>query len=202
MYRKFFKPLLDRVCAFLALLILAPLLLVLAFLVRMKLGTPVIFSQERPGLNEEPFLLFKFRSMTNEKDIEGKLLPDDDRLTRFGRTLRNTSMDELPELWNVLKGDMSFVGPRPLLMEYLPYYTDYERRRHTVKPGITGLAQVSGRNAVTWEEKFSFDNEYTDRMSFSLDLLILIRTVRQVLMRKDILVGSQHIAQRLDVERS
>lgn len=202
MYRRFVKPFLDRVCAFFALVLLVPWFLVLGILVRIKHGTPVIFAQERPGLNEQPFRLYKFRSMTNKTDHAGYLLPDDERLTSFGRALRKTSMDELPELWNVLKGDMSLVGPRPLLMEYLPYYTETERKRHSVKPGITGYAQVNGRNALTWEEKFAFDNAYVERMSFVFDLGILIRTIPQVIMRKDILVGSQHIAQRLDIERS
>lgn len=202
LYIIFFKPLLDKLCAFFGLIFLSPLLLVLAFLIRIKLGAPVLFTQVRSGLNEKPFRLYKFRSMTNSRDPEGKLLPDDDRLTRFGRTLRSTSMDELPQLWNVLKGDMSLVGPRPLLLEYLPYYTEIERKRHSVKPGITGYAQVNGRNAVTWEEKFAFDITYVEGMSFALDLIILIRTIRQVIMRKDVLVGRQHIGKRLDVERS
>jgi undecaprenyl phosphate N,N'-diacetylbacillosamine 1-phosphate transferase len=202
LYRKLIKPLLDRVCAFIAIVLLSPVFLVLALLIRIKLGAPVIFSQKRPGLDEKTFKLFKFRSMTNKKDTEGELLPDDERLTKFGRKLRMTSMDELPELWNILKGDMSLVGPRPLLLEYLPYYTEAERQRHTVKPGITGLAQVSGRNAVTWEEKFSFDINYIEQISFLLDLRIIVRTFHQVITKKDILVGKQHVVQRLDIERS
>ena len=160
MYRHFFKRFFDIVLSFCALVVLSPVLLVLAILVRLKLGRPVVFRQERPGKDEKIFQLCKFRSMTDQRDGNGKLLPDEVRLTKFGKALRSTSLDELPELWNILKGDMSIVGPRPLLVKYLPYYTEEERKRHDVRPGLTGLAQVNGRNFITWEETFAYDVEY------------------------------------------
>lgn len=181
MYRTFGKRLLDILLSLAAMIVLSPVLLVVAILVRTKLGSPVLFSQDRPGLHGKVFRLYKFRSMTNAVDSEGNPLPDADRLTRFGRLLRTSSLDELPELWNILKGEMSVVGPRPLLVQYLPYYTEEERRRHDVRPGLTGLAQVNGRNALSWEEKFAYDTQYTRELSFSLDMSILFRTVRVVL---------------------
>jgi lipopolysaccharide/colanic/teichoic acid biosynthesis glycosyltransferase len=161
-------------------------MIVIAILVRTKLGSPVIFKQPRPGLNEKVFALYKFRTMTDECDENGELLPDEQRLTPFGTWLRSTSLDELPELWNILKGDMSFVGPRPLLVEYLPLYNEQQRRRHIVRPGLTGLAQVSGRNAVSWEEKFLLDIEYINNITFWGDLAILAKTVLAVLRREGI----------------
>jgi len=172
--------------ALVGLIILSPLLLVIAILVRIKLGSPVIFKQPRPGLNEEIFTLYKFRTMTDERDENGELLPDEVRLTSFGKFLRSTSLDELPELWNILKGDMSFVGPRPLSVKYLPYYTEEERRRHKVRPGLTGLAQINGRNTAIWEKRFAFDVQYVDNISFFADLRILAETVGLVLRREDI----------------
>jgi lipopolysaccharide/colanic/teichoic acid biosynthesis glycosyltransferase len=169
-----------------ALLMLAPLLILLAVAVRIALGAPVLFRQTRPGLHGEPFELIKFRTMTGETDGQGALLPDERRLTRFGRWLRATSVDELPELWNVLKGDMSLVGPRPLLMEYLSRYSIEQARRHEVRPGITGWAQVNGRNAISWEQKFEFDVWYVDHWSLGLDLRILILTISQVLSGRGI----------------
>ena len=169
---------------------------IIALLVRFFLGKPVIFSQERPGRNdpktgkEKPFRLYKFRSMKDLKDKNGKVLPDDARLTKFGRVLRSTSLDELPEVWNIFKGDMSLVGPRPLLMEYLPYYTEREHHRHDVRPGLTGLAQVNGRTAVSWQKKFDYDLEYVEKCSFMLDLKILLQTVIKTVKRSDIYVGS------------
>jgi len=160
--------------------------LVIAVLVRIKLGKPVIFKQKRPGLNEKIFTLYKFRTMTNEKDSSGNLLPDRDRLTKFGRFLRSTSLDELPELINILKGDMSFVGPRPLLVQYLPLYNEHQRKRHNVKPGLSGWAQVSGRNAISWEEKFDLDVEYVNKVSFLFDLKIFFLTIKKVIMREGI----------------
>lgn len=186
MYRHFLKRLFDIIISLSALLILSPVLLILVMLVRIKLGSPVIFSQDRPGLNEKIFCLYKFRTMTDEKDECGELLPDEVRLTRFGNLLRATSLDELPELWNILKGDMSLVGPRPLLVRYLPRYSEEQRHRHDVRPGLTGLAQVNGRNAITWEKKFEYDIQYVREMSFLLDLKILLKTVEKVFKRADI----------------
>jgi lipopolysaccharide/colanic/teichoic acid biosynthesis glycosyltransferase len=180
------KRLMDIALSSIGLLLLAPLILVLVVLVRVRLGSPVLFRQERPGLYGRPFIILKFRTMTDECDESGNLLPDDQRLTRFGRFLRASSMDELPELWNVLRGDMSLVGPRPLLMEYLPLYTTEQARRNEVRPGITGWAQVNGRNALNWEEKFKLDVWYVDNQSLWLDLKILFLTVKKVLVREGI----------------
>lgn len=176
----------DIVVSILALLVLSPVLAFLAFQVRHKLGRPVVFRQTRPGLHERPFAILKFRTMTDDRDADGSLLPDSDRLPPFGRFLRSTSLDELPELWNVLKGDMSLVGPRPLLMEYLELYSDEQARRHEVRPGITGWAQVNGRNALTWEDRFSLDVWYVDNHSLWLDLKILILTIAKVFKREGV----------------
>lgn len=186
MYKNFLKRLLDFILALLSLIIFSPALVILALLVRIKLGSPVIFKQDRPGLKEKIFIVYKFRTMTDKKDEEGELMPDSERLTKFGKWLRSTSLDELPELWNILKGDMSFVGPRPLLIEYLPLYDEHQKRRHEVRPGLTGHAQVNGRNAISWEEKFNYDVEYVDRMSFLMDVKIVLATVKIVLTRKGI----------------
>ena len=177
------KRLLDICVSGLALLLLSPVLVVLAILVRVKLGSPVLFRQIRPGLHGEPFEMMKFRTMTDGRDANGELLPDDQRLVPFGRFLRNSSLDELPELFNVLRGDMSLVGPRPLLMAYLPLYNAHQRRRHEVRPGITGWAQINGRNNVTWQEKFDLDVWYVDHAGLWLDLKILLLTARTVLRR-------------------
>lgn len=185
-YEKYVKRLLDIALSGLAMLVLSPLLLVTAILVRVKLGSPVIFCQERPGRNEEIFRLHKFRSMSDARDENGELLPDEMRLTSFGRKLRALSIDELPELWDIFRGKMSIVGPRPLLVEYLPYYTEEERHRHDVRPGLTGWAQVHGRNLVSWEERFVYDVEYVDRISFALDVKIVLMTIRCVLAREGI----------------
>lgn len=186
MYQKYVKRLLDFIISLLAVIILSPVFLVIAVLVRIKLGKPVIFKQKRPGLNEKIFTLYKFRTMTNEKDSSGNLLPDRERLTKFSRFLRSTSLDELPELINILKGDMSFVGPRPLLVQYLPLYNEHQRKRHNVKPGLSGWAQVSGRNAISWEEKFDLDVEYVNKVSFLFDLKIFFLTIKKVIMREGI----------------
>ena len=186
MYRRFFKRFFDIVLSACALLVLWPVMLVVAVLVRVKLGGPVIFCQQRPGKNERIFKMYKFRSMTDERDEDGNLLPDEIRLTRFGRILRSTSLDELPELWNIFKGDMSIVGPRPLLVKYLPLYNDEQRHRHDVRPGLTGLAQVNGRNAISWEEKFGLDVLYTRNVTLLGDLKILFGTVRAVVKREGI----------------
>lgn len=180
------KRLLDLVLTLPALVVLAPVLALLALLVRLKLGAPVLFRQQRPGLGGKPFTIYKFRTMTDARDAQGNLLPDAQRLTAFGRFLRSSSLDELPELWNVLKGDMSLVGPRPLLMQYLSRYTPQQARRHEVWPGITGWAQVNGRNALRWEEKFALDVWYVDHQSLWLDAKILGMTVWQVFKREGI----------------
>lgn len=185
------KRLFDALAAILGLMLVWPLILFLAILVRLKLGSPVVFSQVRPGLAGKPFRMYKFRTMTDEKDEKGELLPDEVRLTAFGRFLRSTSLDELPELWNVLKGEMSLVGPRPLLMEYLPLYSAEQARRHEARPGITGLAQVNGRNAISWEDKFRLDVWYVDNQSLWLDIRILWMTVRKVLVREGIAAAGE-----------
>lgn len=186
MYRKCFKRPMDFILSFIGLILFSPVLLVVAILVRIKLGSPVIFTQERPGLNEKIFKMYKFRTMTDEKDKDGELLPDSIRLTRFGRILRSTSLDELPELWNILKGDMSIVGPRPLAVQYLPYYTKLERQRHTVRPGLSGLAQINGRNTATWEERFDYDIKYVNSISFLGDMKVIFKTMEKVIKRSDI----------------
>lgn len=176
----------DVALSIIGLVMLAPIVLLLAAVIRLKLGTPVLFVQERSGLHGRPFKIIKFRSMTDTYDKNGRLLSDVDRLTGFGKWLRSTSLDELPELWNVLKGEMSIVGPRPLLLDYLPLYSDYHSHRHDVLPGITGWAQVNGRNALSWDEKFNYDVWYVDNNSFGLDLKIILMTVRQVMLREKI----------------
>lgn len=190
-YEKYVKRLLDIVLAGCALIVLSPLLLVTAILVRVKLGSPVIFCQERPGKDEKIFKLHKFRSMTDARDENGDLLPDETRLTSFGRKLRALSIDELPELCDIFRGKMSIVGPRPLLVEYLPYYTAEERHRHDVRPGLTGLAQINGRNNLTWEQKFEFDLEYVQHISLGTDASILLGTVGKVLDRTGVQVNTQ-----------
>ena len=186
MYRRFGKRALDVILSVFALLILWPVLAVLAVLVRCKLGSPMLFRQERPGKDEKIFILVKFRTMTDEKDSDGNLLPDAQRLTPLGRFLRSTSLDELPELFNILRGDMSFVGPRPLLVRDMVFMTENQRRRHTVPQGLTGLAQINGRNGITWEEKLQLDLEYVDNLSFGEDFRIFFQTIGKVLRRSDI----------------
>ena len=185
-YEKYFKRPLDLFCGLAAVIVFWWLYLILAVLVRVKLGSPVLFTQERPGKDEKVFKLVKFRTMTMEKDAQGNLLPDAVRLTPYGKFLRATSLDELPELWNILVGHMSIVGPRPLLVRYLPRYNAKQRRRHEVRPGLTGYAQVNGRNAITWEQRFALDVEYVDNITFLGDLKILLGTVRAVLKREGI----------------
>jgi undecaprenyl phosphate N,N'-diacetylbacillosamine 1-phosphate transferase len=201
LYRKYFKRPLDFILALFGLIILSPVMLVIAILVRINLGSPVIFKQQRPGLNEKIFTMYKFRTMTDERDEYGNLLSDEKRLTPFGRFLRSSSLDELPELWNILKGDMSFVGPRPLLIRYLPYYNEAERMRHTVRPGLTGLSQVNGRNLLEWDKRLELDVQYAQNISFFQDVLIILRTITNVLQRKDIVSGDEHVLKSLDVER-
>ena len=185
-YNRFLKRFFDIVLSFFALVLLSPLLAVLAVLVRIKLGSPVLFTQERPGKNGKIFRLYKFRTMTDERDENGELLPDDVRLTRFGQMLRSTSLDELPEFFNILRGDMSFIGPRPLLVSYLPLYNEKQRHRHDVRPGLTGLAQCSGRNLLSWEDRFDLDVEYVQNLSFGMDISIIFRTVRGILTKEGI----------------
>ncbi|MAD54091.1 MAG: sugar transferase [Idiomarinaceae bacterium] len=180
------KRLIDFTVALVALIVASPVLLICALLIRLFIGKPVLFKQTRPGLNGKPFNMVKFRTMTNERDEHGNLLPDEKRLTRLGKLLRSTSLDELPELWNVLNGDMSLVGPRPLLMEYLDLYTDEQARRHEARPGITGWAQVNGRNAISWEQKFKLDVWYVDNQSTWLDIKIIFMTAKKVLVREGI----------------
>lgn len=186
MYAKYMKRLLDILLSLTILIVLSPLLLVLCILVCSKLGSPIFFKQERPGLHEKIFTMYKFRTMTDKRDAEGNLLPDKDRLTKFGKLLRATSLDELPEFFNILKGDMSFIGPRPLLVSYLPYYTETEALRHTVRPGLTGLAQVSGRNFLDWDRRLAKDVEYVKGLSFQMDLKVLFLTVKVVFDRSDV----------------
>lgn len=185
-YEKYFKRLLDVICALIALIILSPAMLATAILVRVKLGSPVIFAQERPGKDEKIFRLHKFRSMSDARDENGMLLPDKERLTGFGKKLRATSLDELPELWDIFRGKMSIVGPRPLLVKYLPLYNDKQHRRHNVRPGLTGWAQVHGRNLASWEERFAYDVDYVDHVSFALDVKIIFMTVRCILVHEGI----------------
>ena len=202
LYEAYIKRPQDFLCALLALLVLSPVMIVVAILVRMKLGSPVLFTQERPGKDEKIFKIYKFRTMTDQRDENGNLLPDDERLTKFGRILRSTSLDELPELLNILKGDMAVIGPRPLLVEYLPYYSDEEKHRHDVRPGLSGLAQVHGRNTISWEDKFTLDLKYVHKITFFGDVEIIFETIIKTIKRSDIRVGKEHIAGRLDVVRT
>ena len=189
-YEKYIKRAQDFLCAFAAIVVLSPVLALTAVLVRVKLGSPVLFTQERPGKDGKIFKLYKFRTMTDETDENGVPLPDEKRLTPFGQKLRSTSIDELPELFNILKGDMSVVGPRPLLVRYLPRYNEYQARRHEVRPGFTGLAQINGRNGISWDEKFDWDVKYVDHVSFLGDWGIIFKTVKTVVKREGISSGS------------
>ncbi len=198
MYKNFFKRFFDFLGAAALIAALSPVYAVVAILVKRKMGSPVLFAQDRPGLDEKIFKLYKFRSMTSETDADGKLLPDAQRLTKLGKFLRETSLDEIPQFFNVLKGDMSFIGPRPLLVRYLPYYTKRERLRHSVRPGITGLAQVNGRNCIDWDEKLAFDVQYAENVSLLGDIKIALSTVEKVLKHSDVKVGMENF---LDVKR-
>lgn len=201
MYAKYIKRTLDLILSLMALILLMPLMIIIGILVRINLGSPIIFKQKRPGKNEKIFTLYKFRTMTDKRDIDGNLLPDEYRLTKFGKFLRSTSLDELPELINIIKGDMAIVGPRPLLVEYLPYYTEEEKHRHDVRPGLTGLAQVNGRNTISWEEKLKYDTEYIKQISFYSDLKIIFKTIKKTIKRKDIKMGKELQFGKLNVER-
>lgn len=185
MYKKYIKRIFDICCALAALLVFGWLYIIVAILVRVKLGSPVLFKQERPGLDGKIFTLYKFRTMTDKKNENGELLPDEVRLTKFGKLLRKLSLDELPEAFNILFGDMSVVGPRPLLVKYLPLYNDFQKRRHEVRPGLSGWAQINGRNNTTWEERFEYDVEYVDNVSFLLDVKIIVKTVWQAFVKKE-----------------
>lgn len=186
LYRKFLKRPVDFFLTLVAIIMLSPVLLLVALIVKVNLGGPVLFLQKRPGLNEKIYTMYKFRTMTEERDKEGNLLPDDLRLTKFGKWLRATSLDELPELFNILKGDMSIVGPRPLLTQYLPLYDNHQKRRHEVRPGLSGLAQVSGRNSISWEERFDLDVKYVDNITFIGDLKIILLTIKKVVIKEGI----------------
>lgn len=190
-YCRYVKRVLDVLCALAAMIVFCWLYAIVAILVRVKLGSPVIFKQARPGKDEKIFYLYKFRTMTDKRDDRGKLLPDEQRLTKFGKWLRSTSLDELPEAWNILKGDMSVVGPRPLLVEYLPYYTEEERQRHDVRPGLTGWAQVNGRNALRWEDRFAADVEYVENVSLCFDIRVICLTVVKVFKHSGIFENTQ-----------
>lgn len=193
MIYKYIKRILDIISSLLAIIILSPLLAVTAVLVKTKLGSPVLFRQERPGKDEKIFTLMKFRTMTDERDENGELLPDEVRLTKFGKFLRSTSIDELPELFNILKGDMSVIGPRPLLVQYLPYYTEEERHRHDVRPGLTGWAQVNGRNSLDWDHRFECDVEYVKNMSLLFDIKIMFSTILKVIGKSDVAEDTNQI---------
>ncbi len=200
-YERFVKRGLDAFLATGAIIVLSPLILITAVLVRIKLGSPVLFSQERPGRDEKIFTLYKFRTMTDARDRNGELLPDEVRLTKFGAVLRSTSLDELPELFNIIRGDMAIIGPRPLLIQYLPYYTDTEKHRHDVRPGLSGLAQVSGRNLVKWDQRLAYDVEYVNRITFSGDAKIAFRTIKKVFAKEDIAADTTTVEPYLDEER-
>ena len=185
-YQKYVKRILDITLSGAAIIVLSPVMGVTAILVKKKLGSPVIFKQKRPGKDEKIFTMYKFRTMTDERDEKGELLPDSIRVTKFGKMLRSTSLDELPELFNIFKGDMSVVGPRPLLVQYLPLYNEKQKRRHEVRPGLSGLAQVNGRNAITWDEKFNYDVAYVEKVSFTLDVRIVLKTIIKAFKQEDI----------------
>lgn len=202
MYAKYVKRILDFTLSLLALIVLSPIMIILYILVRIKLGNPVIFKQQRPGKNEKIFKLYKFRTMTDAKDEQGNLLPDEQRLTKFGKFLRSTSLDELPELINIIKGDMAIVGPRPLLVQYLEFYNEEQKHRHDVRPGLTGLAQVSGRNSITWEEKFKQDIEYINHLTFINDVKIIFMTIGKVFKREGISQDGEATMERFDIEQT
>ena len=201
LYNKYIKRILDILISLTFIVLFSWLYLILTILVRIKLGSPVLFCQERPGYNEKIFKLYKFRTMTDKRDEKGNLLPDSERLTKFGSMLRSTSLDELPEMFNILKGDMSLIGPRPLLVEYLPYYTEEERLRHSVRPGLTGLAQVSGRNYLAWDKRLAKDVEYVNHISFITDVRIIIKTIKVVFKKEDVSVDTNVIEGYLWDER-
>lgn len=201
MYRKYIKRLLDIILSLFGLIVFFPIFLIVSLLVLIFLGRPIIFKQERPGKNEKIFTLYKFRTMSNKKDKNGELLPDEKRLTKFGKFLRKTSLDEIPEFFNILKGDMSFIGPRPLAVVYLPYYNEEERHRHDVRPGLTGLAQINGRNTLNWEERFAYDIKYVENITFKNDLKIIFGTVKKVVCSDGVVVRGTGKTKDFDVYR-
>lgn len=201
MYAKYFKRMLDFILSLGAIIVLSPILIVLTIVGAVAMGGNPFFMQERPGKNEKIFKLVKFRSMNNKKDKRGNLLPDEKRLTSYGKWLRSTSLDELPELFNILKGEMSIIGPRPLAVEYLPYYNEMEKHRHDVRPGLTGLAQVNGRNALQWEKRFAYDLEYVHNISLSFDIKIIIKTIEKVIKKQDIITCGQGVTIDFDKYR-
>ncbi|MCM3399462.1 sugar transferase [Oceanobacillus profundus] len=201
MYRKLVKRPMDFILSFFAIIVLSPVLVIVAILVRTNLGSPVLFKQRRPGLNERIFTMYKFRTMNDKKDENGELLSDSIRMTKFGKILRSTSLDELPGLFNILIGDMSIVGPRPLLIRYLPYYTEEEKKRHSVRPGLTGLAQINGRNNLEWGSRLKIDIQYVNKVCFLLDLIIIWKTIIKVFKREDITVVDKGTLRDLDEER-
>lgn len=201
MYKKFFKRFFDIILSLIAIIILSPIYLIISVLVLIFMGWPILFKQPRPGKNEKIFNMYKFRTMTNKKDKDGNLLPDDQRLPKFGKFLRKTSLDELPEMFCILIGSMSFIGPRPLLVEYLPYYTKEEHHRHDVRPGLTGLAQANGRNLVNWDDRFKLDLEYVNNVSLKMDLSVIIKTISIVLKREGITDGKTETMTFLNEER-
>lgn len=201
MYKKFFKRFFDIILSLIAIIILSPVYLVVSILVLIFMGWPILFKQPRPGKNEKIFNMYKFRTMTNKKDKDGNLLPDDQRLPKFGKFLRKTSLDELPEFFCILNGTMSFVGPRPLLVKYLPYYTDEEHHRHDVRPGLTGWAQANGRNLVNWDERFKLDLEYVNNVSLKMDIKVILKTISVVLKHEGITDGKTETMTFLDEER-
>lgn len=202
MYKRWIKRTLDVLLSLIALILLSPVFLIVGILVRLKLGSPIIFKQQRPGLNEKVFSMYKFRTMTDERGADGELLSDEIRLTSFGKFLRSTSLDELPELWNILIGDMSIVGPRPLLVEYLALYNERQRLRHNVRPGLTGLAQVNGRNAISWEAKFEFDCKYLENISFKNDATIVLLTIKKVFIRESINSDTHSTMEKFEGEQN
>ena len=201
MYKKYIKRILDIILSLIAIIVTLPIFLIVGILILIFIGQPAIFRQKRPGKNEKIFTMYKFRTMTNKKDEDGNLLPDELRLIKLGKFLRKTSLDEIPEFINILKGDMSFVGPRPLLVEYLPYYTEEEHHRHDVRPGLTGLAQVSGRNLLNWNDKFQKDLEYVNNITFINDVKIIIDTIKIVFKREGITDNKSATMTRLNIER-
>ena len=200
-YEKYFKRPVDLFCGLAAVIVFWWLYLIVAVLVRIKLGSPVLFTQDRPGRDEKIFKLYKFRTMTDERDENGNLLPDEVRLTKFGKMLRATSLDELPEAFNIIKGDMSVIGPRPLLVEYLPYYSEEERHRHDVRPGLSGLAQVNGRNFIGWDHRLAFDLEYVEKITFWSDIQIILKTVGKFIKKQDIAVDTNKVEPNFAAER-
>lgn len=201
LYERFFKRALDIFCSLMAILVFWWLYVIVAILVRVKLGSPVLFAQDRPGKNEKVFKLYKFRTMTDARDENGNLLPDNVRLTKFGKLLRSTSLDELPEVFNILKGDMSIIGPRPLLVSYLPWYSDREKLRHSVRPGLSGLAQVNGRNFLDWDSRLELDVQYVEKVSFLGDVKIILKTVSKFVKKQDIAVDTNQVEPNFAEER-